>query len=62
MTDWTTQRISQENVEKVRKQGTGSDFDEKLESILEVVEFYDKDLIDELVEKKVELALSKANY
>ena len=62
MTDWTTQRISQENVEKVRKQGTGSDFDEKLESILEVVEFYDKDLIEELVEKKVELALSKANY
>lgn len=62
MTDWTTQRISQENVEKVRKQGTGSDFNEKLESILEVVEFYDKDLIEELVEKKVELALSKANY
>lgn len=60
--EYTTQRVSKTNVEKVNDMADGENFNTRLEKILDTVEYWTDDLIEETVEDKIKEASQRGRF
>lgn len=52
--EYTTQRVSKENVEQVNEIIDGRNFDQKLEKMIRQIEKWDEDLIEQKIQEEMQ--------